>query len=291
MAVHKPNDPEQKSCHFKPSDLTLFDGRLVSPLTSFQMLRRRPYLATLLVVYLTQAIGFAFLYQAAHKRDRTAFVFNQAIVKKQHDLDKDDLGRALGSTTVQLRALSLTLTFPSLIRAAAEPAAHRIPRKDRVVLRFERDGIELYISFTIGGLKELGELWITDVKHPEWPGFRTEYRFNPPQKFYEGNGFETSPEASAAVVEEFEFLIKEEVDRLQNRVTNLESQIASLEEAGPQWHFTEYLYFSVIVLGGGSGDIIPNSRAIRSFVIAQYLISVTIVGFLINGLTFREPNT
>jgi hypothetical protein len=246
--------------------------------------RQRRYLAILLAVYLAQAMLFALLYQAEHERDRTAFVFNSAIVEKQHALDKGDLERALGNAQMQLNALNVALTFPSLIRLAPEPPAHRIPMKDRVALHFGQDNIQMHISFTIGGLKELGELSITDNKRPDWVGFNTEHRFNPPAKFYEGNGFGTSSEASAEVVEEFTFLVEEEITRLRARNADLKSQIAALEANGPQWQFTEYLYFSVIVLGGGSGDIIPNSRHVRRLVIVQYLISVSMVCFLINGL-------
>jgi hypothetical protein len=247
------------------------------------ILRYRPTLLTLLLFYLSQTLTFAFLYQVQHKRDSTAFVFNAAIIEKQNTLDERDLARALANVSMQLHALSLALTFPPLIRLDPHPAAHRIPRKDVVVLRFEKDNIETYISFSLGGLKEQGELWITDRKRPDWEGFHAEHRFNAPEKFYEGNGFETSSEASAQVVENFEFLIREEIARLQARNADLEKRIALLQTNGPEWQFTEYLYFSVIVLGGGSGDIIPNSREVRRVVIVQYLISVTIVCFLING--------
>src|SRR2546423_2877189 len=98
------------------------------------MLRYRPNLLTLLLLYLAQTVSFALLYQAEHNRDRTAFVFNTAIVEKQHTLDEGGLTRALANARMQLHALSLALTFPSLIRLESHPPAHRIPRKDSVVL-------------------------------------------------------------------------------------------------------------------------------------------------------------
>ena len=257
-----------------------------SPLASIPPARRhRLCLAGLLIAYLGQMVIFARFYELKHKQDPTAFLFNETITKKQSSIDRDELDRTLSDARIHSRAMAVALTFASIIRRGFDSHAHRIPLKDTVVLDFAKDNIEMHIAFTLGGLKEEGRLSIRDQKHPTWAGFNVSRRFNAPEKFYEGNGFETSPEASAQVVEEFESLIKEAIERLLGTIARLESEIAALEANGPQWHFTEYLYFSVIVLGGGSGDVIPNSRDVRALVIIQYLIAVTILCFLINGLT------
>lgn len=247
-------------------------------------------LVILLVVYVAQTLGFALLYQYEHRRNRAAFVFHDEIIARQKALDKGDLLGSLSKARIQLHALSAALSFSSLIRLAPDAAAHRVPSKNLIVLNYTKDNIEMNISFTWGQLKELGTLLITDVTRPDWTGFSIEHRFNPPEKFYEGNGFQSSPEASADVVDEFGILIREEVERLQTTVANLEREVAALETNGPQWQFTEYLYFSVIVLGGGSGDIIPNSHGVRWIVITQYIISVTMLCFVINAIGSTGQN-
>ena len=150
-------------------------------------------------------------------------------------------------------------------------------------------GINLKFWSTLGRLKESVGLLVTDRNLPNWKGYRLVSEANLPDVLFdEHSQVRKSTEACAQLVEIFNRDIEEDIPQLQEKVLMLESQRIQPKAHDPSWKFTEYLYFSVIVLGGGSGDIIPNSRTVRWCVIAQYLVSILIIVFAINAFSQNE---
>jgi hypothetical protein len=104
------------------------------------------------------------------------------------------------------------------------------------------------------------------------------------EDFYDDHLFPQSVEGAAQVVEEFDIFMKEEIDRLQAKASRVEQQLKKAERGSRDGQFTEYLYFSVTsVVGGAYGDIMPNSRTVRKVIIVQFLLSISIVGFLVSS--------
>ena len=246
----------------------------------------------LLGAYLAQVIGFAFLYQYIHDGDRSALLFNSTTIEKQHLTERSPLESSLRLSEIGTTALKKTLTLPTLIREEGKTLIRHIPQESKAVLDYEDGDIELHISFTLGRLKELGHISIINKDHPEWDGFKIQHLFNPPEAMFkkDSTSLSISSESSALIVEEFMFLIREEIDSITKRSTKLSKKLDALEASHPQWGYTEYLYFSVTVLGGGSGDIIPNSSSVRQLVIVQYLISIVIICFLISWISITKKD-
>lgn len=257
----------------------------------------------LLFAYLVQLFGFAIAYQNIHSKDRTSFVFNSAISEKQLSIDNDQihisntkLEQEVLISNEQIRAILTAKIFPSRIRTLNVCPVQNNPSNSGLVLNFEEDGIHLKISSTLGRLKESVELLVTNRNLPNWKGYRVVSEANLPDiLFDEDSQIRESSEGCAQLVEIFNRDIEEDITQLQKNVVQLNSQRLQPVAHDPSWNFTEYLYFSVIVLGGGSGDIIPNSRTVRRCVIVQYLVSILIIVFAINAFSQKasriRPNT
>lgn len=242
-------------------------------------------ISVLFLLYAIQVVGFANAYRDIHKEDPEAFLFNTAIVERQVGQDLAQIDSKLVPLKRDLEVISTASTFPSLIRSTGATPAYKPALSQRIVLTFNHSGIDMTIWFDLGGLKEHGFMSITDEARPEWRGFEGEAKFNLPDNFLDDHLYPVQdPEMSAKVVEEFSWEMDRETNRLRDLIAGLEKERSAITLQTPKWQFTEYLYFSVSVVGG-PGDIIPNSRSVRQIVIAQFFISIAIGVFLVSAVS------
>jgi len=231
-------------------------------------------------IYLFQAFAFAKVYQWLHKADPSALLFNTAISERQLELDKARDTEILSEINADLRVFEIARTFPAKIRQLSKTPARRIPR-DRIVLNYEQDGVHMDIWWQMGGLKDEATVELSDERRRK--GFEYKKKINTSEDFYDDHLLPQSVEGAARVVEEFDFYFKEEIGRLRLEASRAEQRLKRVEKGEPSWEFTEYFYFSVTsVVGGAYGDILPNSRTVRKVIILQFLISVSIIGFLVS---------
>ncbi len=239
------------------------------------------------MLYLMADLGFAGCYYRLYLRDQHRFLFARDIAGTQHAARRLSLTAKLARIQAQSNALQALLralpakdaglefrTWPSLPSAAA----YEELRGPTGSVRFgdspfsdcrKRDRFPCPPWGTVAILDEHDSVLATiDVDVAALP---------------RPTSTATAREAAAALLAQ----VRERIQQLAVELADPEALYQS------SWGFLDFLYFSTITqMTVGYGDIVPNSVAVRAFVMVQLVVSGALLLIVLNlGLNRSSRNT